>query len=56
MKSDKKYSHIEGKRIYTHPLAYVASLLAFLSLGAVVSALIDHPTKEVILGEHMACR
>ena len=48
MKSDKKYSHIEGKRIYTHPLAYVASLLAFLSLGAVVSALIDHPTKEVI--------
>ena len=48
MKSDKKYSHIEGKRIYTHPLAYVASLLAFLSLGAVASALIDHPTKEVI--------
>ncbi|MBQ7939287.1 MAG: hypothetical protein IJ281_02805 [Clostridia bacterium] len=48
MKSDNKYSHIEGKRIYTHPLAYVASLLAFLSLGAVASALIDHPTKEVI--------
>lgn len=30
MKSDKKYSHIEGKRIYTHPLAYPIALFVFI--------------------------
>ena len=30
MKSNKKYSHIEGKRVYTHPLAYPIALFVFI--------------------------
>ena len=30
MKSDKNHSHIEGKRVYTHPLAYPIALFVFI--------------------------